>query len=79
MNQEGLLEAMLLRQAKRAKSWLEESIWMEPCAGLTWWGDSQPADGSLKRRRKAPAKTKRSEQPKTIADFARVMENRKRS
>jgi hypothetical protein len=74
-NPKEYLLAAMERQAQRAKSWIEDSIWMEPIVGRTWWGDSQSVGGSAKRmrKRKPPAK-----EPKTLADVARILERRKK-
>jgi hypothetical protein len=85
-NPEEYLLAAMERQAKRMKSWIEDSMWIEPCAGRTWRAEglkldtaaSKPMVVAAVRKRKPPSKGKTSREPKTFADVARMLERRKK-
>ena len=81
-NAEEYLLAAMERQAKRAKSWIENSIWMEPCAGLTWWGEGGHPGTKPKQQKKArkrSANAQRTVERRNTVEFARLLERRKRS
>jgi hypothetical protein len=80
-NPEEYLLAAMERQAKRAKFWIEDSMWMEPCAGRTWWGEGghPGTKPERKKTRKRSAKAQRAVERKNAVEFVRLLKRRKRS